>query len=177
MAGHLALGCPLRPFLNAAWLGSSGDSGGAVSQPWETTGQRGLHRGHTASPTAAACTHKLKFLTGITMTRRCWGHVAAMAAGQPFLLKSFAFLPLPPTPHQLCLHLEEPGVGLLCQRTSLGSCLGLSEVPSLNLSRPRARQVSPWVQRGHLSPGKARTTSYTEFPEDLGGPDIQHMQP
>lgn len=64
-----------------------------------------------ASPVAAACTHKLKFLTGIVMTRPCWGHVAAMAACLLFLLEGFAFLPSPPTSQYLCLHLGNHRLG------------------------------------------------------------------
>lgn len=106
LARLLVLGYPVRPFLNPAWLGSSG-----VSQPWETTGQGGLHSGLTASPIAAASTHKLKLLTGITVTGPCC-HVASTAAGHSFLPENFAFSPLPPlspAPQQFRLHLEGQG--------------------------------------------------------------------
>lgn len=41
----------------------------------------------------AACTHELKFLTGFTVARPCWGPVVATAASHLFLLKGFAFSP------------------------------------------------------------------------------------
>lgn len=98
-----------------------------------------------ASPVAAACTHKLKFLPGIiTTTRPCRGHVAAMADRRLFILQGFALPPTPPTPQQLCLHLGEPQVGPLCHPTLLGSCLGHSEVPSFSLSRPKVK-LPHWV--------------------------------